>query len=298
MNMKFVFFFIPFILVLFIRCEKEYKAVTNELTDGFCIQINDDRIINRYDIEYYDFSTHIVYLKSADTVLHKLGMGISFMVYADFEEIYHGGILPLYSCAMIAGLTINYFYPDFVIFIENNVMPDSTGIAPPDPREDERIRAALTRYNQFHAGLKCMMDTIIPSPTGLILRISLVNDDSFDYYILSPDKMGMNLFHYFTNGLRISNDVNHESYQHHIETLQPDPYDSWRKEWFYLIKSNEKKSFTLYYSRFDVIPNGQYNAYFRYPGLINQVKNKEDLADEYGRIWLGEIDVKKTISIH
>jgi len=288
---------IPFIIALFIRCEKNYKGVTNDLTDGFCIKINDDHIINHYDIEYYDFSTHIVYLKSPDTILNQSFHGLEFVVYAGFEEIYHGGALPLYSCAMIAGPTLSYFYPDFVISIDNNVMLDSTGIVPLDPREDERIINALNKYNQFHAGLKCMIDTIIPSPTGLILKISLVNDDSFDYYILSPDNMGMNLFHYFTNGLRISDDVNHESYHPHIETLQPDPYDSWNKEWFYLIKSHEKKSFTLYYNRFDIIPPGQYNALFIFPGLSYQVKNKEDLTGENGRIWLGEIVVKKQVTI-
>ncbi len=295
--MKHVYFLIPLILVLFIRCEKEHHFVPDELTDGFCIKINDDHVINHYDIEYYDFSTHIVYLKSADTVLHQMGMGISFKVYADFEEIYHGATLPLYSCAMITGPAFSQFYPDFVISIDYSYFYDSTGYAPPDPREDERIIAALNKHNQLHAGLKCTIDTIISTLSGLMLRISVVNDDSFDYYILSPDNMGIELFHYFTNGLRITDSTTHESYEHHIRTLQPDPYDIWGKEWFYLIKNNEKKTFTLFYNRFDVIPKGQYKAHFRFPGLSYQVKNKEDLTDDNGRIWLGGIDMKQTVTI-
>jgi hypothetical protein len=287
---------IPFIITLIVGCEKEDSAVTNGLTDGFCIQINDDHIINHYDIEYYDFSTHIVYLKSADKLLHQTGMDISFKVFAGFEEIYQGSTLPLYSCFIISGPTINQFYPDFVIALVNNVIPDSTGMTPTDPREDERIIQALIKYNQFHPGLKCTIDTIITSPTGLILEISLINDDSFDYYILSPDNMGIRLFHYFTSGLRISDDVNHESYRHHIETLQPDPYDNWKKEWFYLIRSKGIKTFTLFYSQFDVIPPGQYNARFRFPGLHYLVNDKEDLIGDNGRIWLGEIDVKKQVT--
>ena len=298
MNMRFAFFFIPFILVLFIRCEKEYRAATNELTDGFCIQINDDHFINHNDIEYYDFSTHIVYLKSSDTSINKPEERISFTVYADFELIYQGAALPLYSCAMIAGPTINYFYPDFVISIGNNVMLDPTVIEPPDPREDGRIITALSKYNQLHPGLKVMIDSIMPAQTGLRIKISVTNEDSFDYYILSPDNMGMDLFHYFTNGLFITDDNRHEFYRHHIETLQPDPYDSWNKEWFYLLRSKEKKTFTLLYNQFDIIPKGQYIAYFRFPGLRYQVKNKEDLADEYGRIWLGEVDVNKSVSFN
>jgi len=291
-------FFLPFILVLFTRCEKEYISADNELTDGFCIKINDDHIINHYDIEYYDFSTHIVYLKSSDTIFNQLYHEKVFTVYADFKEIYRGSTQSLVSCSMVFGPTINFFYPDFVISIGNNFIYDSTGQAPPDPREDDRIIAALNRYNQFHPGLKCSIDTIIPSPVGLLLRISVVNHDSFNYYILSPDNTGLGLFHYFTNGLFITDDIRHVSYQHHIETFQPEPYDSWDKEWFCLIKSNEKKSFTLFYNRFDNIPPGQYNAHFRFPGLHYQIKNKEDLTGENGRIWLGEIDARRIVSIN
>ncbi|HJX71919.1 MAG TPA: hypothetical protein VJ346_08205, partial [Bacteroidales bacterium] len=186
----------------------------------------------------------------------------------------------------------------FVISIDNVFVYDSTGQAPPDPRDDERIVAALAKYKQFHCGLKCTIDTVIPTSSGLTLKFTIANDDSFNYYVLSPDKTGIALFHYFTNGLRISDDMNHQSYGHHIGTLQPDPYDSWNKEWFYLIRRNEKKSFTLFYDQFDVIPKGQYNASFRFPGLSYQVKNKKDLNGEDGRIWLGDIDVKKKITIN
>jgi hypothetical protein len=295
--MKHVYFLIPFILVLSIRCEKEHHFVPDGLTGGFCIKVNDDHIINHYDIEYYDFSTHIVYLKSADTVLLQIGMGISFTIYANFEEIYHGATLPLYSCAMTTGPAFSQFFPDFVISIDYSHLYDSTGYAPPDPREDQRIIAALNKYNQLHAGLSCTIDTIITSPGGLMLRISVINNDSYNYYILSPDNMGIGLFHYFTNGLRITDNTTHESYGYHIRTQQPEPFDSWDKEWFYLIRRNEKKSFTLYYAQFDISPKGQYDAYFRFPGLNFQIKHKEDLTDDNGRIWLGGIDVKKSMTI-
>ncbi|HJX71523.1 MAG TPA: hypothetical protein VJ346_06215, partial [Bacteroidales bacterium] len=232
-------------MVLFVRCEKEHAVLSNQLTDGFCIQFNNDRIINHHGIEYYDYSAHIVYLKYADTIWHQAFNGIAFTVYADFEEIYHGDSLPSFSCSIMPGPTINYSYPDFVISIGNVFVYDSTGQTPPDPREDERIVATLAKYDQFHCGLKCTIDTVIPTLSGLTLKFTIVNDDSFNYYILSPDKMGMGLFHYFTNGLRISDDVNHKSYGHHIETLQPDPFDSWNKEWFDLIRPDGKKSFTL-----------------------------------------------------
>ena len=35
----------------------------------------------------------------------------------------------------------------------------------------------------------------------MIMTCELYNPDTLDYYYLDPDKMGIGLFHYFTNGL-------------------------------------------------------------------------------------------------
>lgn len=110
--------------------------------------------------------------------------------------------------------------------------------------------------------------------------------------------MGKRLFHYFTNGLRILDNIDHQSYGHHIEPKHPEPYDSWDLGWMDLVRHNQKKSYILFYDQFDAVPGGQHNAHFRFPGLGYQVENREDLERENGRIWLGDIDAKKAISIH
>lgn len=296
--MRFVFLLVSIISVIFVQCEKENAVFTDQMTDGFCIKINDDHIINRYDIDYYDYSTHLVYLKSSDTILNKPFEPLEFAVYADFQEIYRGSTLPLYSCTMVFGPTINPFYPDFVISIGNNFIYDSTGHPSPDPREHEKIIAALSKYNQFHCGLRCTIDTIVKTSGSLSLKFTIVNDDSFNYYILSPDKMGKRLFHYFTNGLIITDHINHQSYGHHIESQQPDSYDSLDEGWLDLLRHNQNKSYNLFYNQFDDIPVGQYNAHFRFPGLRYQVKRREDLDRDNGRIWMGEIDAGKEITIN
>ncbi len=296
--MRSVFLPVSFIFIIFVQCETESAFFTDQMTDGFCMKVNDDHIINRYDIDYYDYSTHIVYLKSSDTILNQPFEPLEFTVYADFQEIYRGSTLPLYSCAMVFGPTINPFYPDFVISIGNNFIYDSTGHASPDPRDDERIIAALSRYNQFHCGLRCTIDTIVKTPGSLSLAFTIINDDSFNYYIFSPDKMGKRLFHYFTNGLIIIDYINHQSYGHHIESQNPDPYDSWDEGWLDLLRHNKKKSYNLFYDQFDDIPDGQYNAHFHFPGLRYGVDNKEDIIGDNGRIWLGEINTRKEITIN
>ncbi|MEF8812071.1 MAG: hypothetical protein V5A47_14180, partial [Bacteroidales bacterium] len=121
------------------------------------------------------------------------------------------------------------------------------------------------------------------------------NEDSFSYYYLDPGKMGTGLFHYFTNGLYISDEATHESYAHKMKVESPESYKTWKKEWLSLIKSGETKTSTITYNRFEVVPTGMYTARFTFPGL--HWVDKEELKQDQGRIWLGKISFQKEIIV-
>ncbi len=107
--------------------------------------------------------------------------------------------------------------------------------------------------------------------------------------------MGVGLFHYFTNGLYII-DTNHENtYTHKVESIHPNPSDPCSNEWFSLIMSGESKLISITYDNFDIVPSGQYNASFNFPGLGYGQLKKEDLVKENGRIWLGKLCLSKSI---
>jgi len=61
----------PLILLLFVLagCEIEKDPVYEpldpslHLTDGFCLLKNSRVVLNHYDIDYYDYSAHLIYLK-------------------------------------------------------------------------------------------------------------------------------------------------------------------------------------------------------------------------------------------
>ena len=165
-----------------------------------------------------------------------------------------------------------------------------------DPRSDPRIIQALESYNQLHIGLQCKIKSVqFGTGNQVKLELELINNDSFNYYYLDPEKMGLGLFHYFTNGLFIRDYSYQKSFTNHTNHIQPEPWDSWKMEWLSLIKSNETKTISIVYDNFDPVIPGQYKASFQFPGLFKV--SREDLVQANGRIWLGELDLTKDIQV-
>lgn len=290
-----------FFLLFSIGCGKESNSPEleekdlNHITDGFCIQFGNSIIINHEEIDYYDFSTHMIYLKEPHEFLQDKynweAAFMSFSVYANKEKVYTGCLYPAWSSSPVFTETFIDFpfrYPRYVIKINNWYYYQ--GNSKPDPREDEKIVNALKAYDQFHAGLSCSIDEIDIKPIGQqSFKFTIANKDTFNYYILCPDKMGFELFHYFTNGLLLFNETT-SWLQHQCSTISPEPWDSWSIDWLDIIVSGESKSYNIHYSDFDTIPSGQYQVSFYYPGLFNVEIN--DINQSDGRIWLGGITAK------
>lgn len=290
------------VAVLLTACDKsEFEYREEGLTDGFCIVANDKVILNRYDFEYYDYSTHLIYLKNYMSFAKDIESIGGFKVYADGDEIYSGQTHPGYSSYLPLGSvvinTLPSFYADYIIPLTFFQITDTLGNALPDPRVDDRIVDALKKYDQFHAGLSCEIQSVqYLSSINVKVELLLTNNDSFNYYYLDPDKTGIGLFHYFTNGL-IIRDLNYQkSYTHKMNIISPEPWNSWKKVWLSVIEGNKSKIITIIYDNFDDIPNGEYRASFEFPGLSSQV-DKEDINQIHGQIWLGDLNVTKEITI-
>jgi hypothetical protein len=114
-----------------------------------------ERISTRYiytsDIDYYDFSSHRIYLKKENTFLQGVSGG-SFTVYVGKEEIYTGSIYSLLSSFIPSGpviQSISVLSNAKVIGIDIMLIED-----PPyaDPRGDWRIANALQKHGQYCEG--------------------------------------------------------------------------------------------------------------------------------------------------
>lgn len=292
--------FLLFLSVLFVGCQKDEIDIYKELSDGFSIVANDKVILKHNDFEYYDYSTHLIYLKDNKSFVNDIENIGEFKVFADKEEIYSGQTFPGYSSFLPSGPVIGTHppsYNDNIVSIGFILFLDTLGNFLPDPREDERIVDALKKYNQFHAGLSCEIKSVqYLSSNNVKVELLLENNDSFNYYYLDPDKTGVGLFHYFTNGLFIRDFDSYEIYSHKIETVSADPWNTWEKDWLSIINGNESKVITIIYDNFEDVPKGKYKATFEFPGLSFQV-DKRDIIQDSGQIWLGELKMRKEITI-
>lgn len=295
--------FLPFItllLVLIIGCDQDEIGSIRK-GEGLTMKIGDKEVLTAKEIDYYDLSTHFIYLKGTNSFLTDKLVRDSFQIYANGEKIYKGTFHSWYMSSMPiapAIFTPVTFYGDYLIPITYFSSFDENGkkLHPGDPRIDPRIVEALKSWNQLHVGLQCEIRSVqIKSGGKVSLELELINNDSFNYYYLDPEKMGMGLFHYFTNGLSFWSPTLKQSFENHIQHIQPDPWDSWHMNWMSQIRSREKKTIWIHYTNFDPISAGQYKLYFRFPGLSRV--EKAELEQRNGRIWLGELDLSQDFQI-
>lgn len=279
-------------------CERDEIAVPGT---GLSITVGDKVVLTANDVDYYDLSTHFIYLKGTDSFLNDKLVRDSFQIYANGEKICKGVFHSWVMSSMPLGPAIytpSLFHGNYLIPIEYGSYTNQDGkkVPPVDPRNDPRIISALKSWNQLHEGLRCEIRSVQFNMGGKVsLELELINNDSFNYYYLDPEKMGLGLFHYFTNGLSLWNPTLQKSFDNHVQHIQPNPWDSWDINWLSLICSNEKKTIWINYTNFDPITDGQYKLYFQFPGLFHV--EKSELTQRNGRIWLGSLDLSQDFQI-
>jgi hypothetical protein len=262
---------------------------------GFHLRTGNVVVLENSEIDYYDFSAHLIYLKDNHTLLEKLYFGASLKVFADSIFIYPVVQLPVASSWMPEGAIIwgmPFFYPDYLIAIDFMSIGNTV-----DMRGDSRIADVLKQNNQFHEGLNCTIESIdVSAENEVRIDLLLKNEDTFDYYYMDPLKMGTGLFHYYTNGLSFWDGENYRRYSHKIDVDRPETNKAWHMEWLSLIKSGEEIPVSIVYESFDTIPPGNFQASFEFPGLGRQI-SKNEIQQENGRIWLGEMQLTSDITI-
>ncbi len=287
------------VLILFVAafacfsCSDDFSGRNSG--DGISIVFGKDVLLSSEDIDSYSSSAHIIYLKGNNSFLKQELYRDSFHVFASGEKIYSGYINSWFSSNMPSGpviFTPVTFYPEYILPIQLIRTIDLNGKMNADPRGDARIVSALKRSGQFQEGLKCELRSVqFTSKNEVLIQLGLINDDLLDYMYLDPSKMGMSLFHYFTNGLSFFDTKTYQSYSNNVQHIQPVPFDSWKKEWLTVIPKKSEVTIWIKYDKFDIVPAGKYRLNFSFPGLNNVAKT--DLFQGKARVWIGDLDISQ-----
>lgn len=251
------------------------------------------------DIEFYDYSTHCIYLSKMKNEFFTKELSISmndqpFVVKANNKRCYIGSF---HSGAMSLAPTKPYIDEISTMFFPTDVLYINPGWDSIDERNNTNIETSLDNMNKLHYGIVVKIKNIQVvdnSDTASVLyTYELINHDKDNLYVLDPDKMGSDLFHYFTNGIDFRNDDEYFSSEYKF-VKQPEPFDSWQPSWFTEIKTGEKLQRTVLLKGYPPIPVGTYNCDFTFSSPLKIEKN--DRYIENGRIWIGKIE-SETINI-
>ncbi len=292
---------IAILAIVLSSCWDDKIEPSLELTNGFNIQIGGELVLNSKNIEYYDHSAHLIYLKEGVSLNLYDFKNSKYWVKCGDDCIYEGTVCP--NSDTIFSRTFDLCssrYSSNILSIGYNDPSWGKDIDRYDPREDKRIIAALKADGLYHSGLTCTVDTIIRnSSKNLVLKLKLVNTDSFDYFYFDPDKMSAQEFRYFNNGLSLYNwdPFYFACYSDNITVVAPEMSPCcWGEDWVSLIKSGETKILTVTYDNFTEFPAGTYTAVFRFQGEMIKPVSGSTIFDK-GKMWLGDIQIAQKIWI-
>lgn len=130
----------------------------------------------------------------------------------------------------------------------------------------------------------------------IILKILLRNLKIMLILILY-DKMGLNLFHYFSKGLVFRKSPDSPSITVKIPSESPSSSKDWNINWLTKLDSGESKTWTFNYPLDTPIDPGEYIVNFNYPGLSSQI-DRDQMVQDNARIWPGEVIADQYIVIN
>jgi hypothetical protein len=278
------------IILTLISCE----SLFNTPEDEYLFKTDSGLEYKYSDFELYDSSTHILYFKTNHPEF-KTDKSSTFSLLANGEEIYKGVFWPPYSSSLPLGpyvYSFFSFYPDYTFRIEFITIDDQ----PEDTRNDKRIISALKEHNLLHSGLSAEIKNIVINGSQLTFSFIVTNKDKTDLLILDPEKMGPNLFHYFTNEPIFFNISQKKLFFCSIEHQILSPWNSWNLGWLTELKSGDSKQFTFKYAIDSPFTPGDYKVSFEFPGLSNQI-TKDQLYQGNNRIWLGDITMTLKLKV-
>ncbi len=265
------------------------------------VEIQNVPWLTNKDIDMYDFSSHLLYLKKDKSLIFPaLINGLypmtwcnkPFMVVAEKKKRYIG----VFTCALYSNPcpvpeindAYNFlFYPNDLLYISwnwfaNNDLNDS--------RNDKVIKEGLINSNIFHAGIDVKLNKIVfidNSDTSTVeYTYTIKNNDSDNLYVLDPDKIGSDIFHNFNNGPSFLKSDETFTRNADLTELRP-PKDSWNLDWFIRINSGDSITRTVNLRGYQHFPTGTYYCEMYFQSIKQISKDQRVLSD--GRYWIGSV---------
>jgi hypothetical protein len=300
-------FLVLVVIVLLCSCSDEYTEYINS-GEGINIYVVKDGQIERSktdvdiktlelektpwvrnsEIEFYDWSSHMFYLKK-EKEREKFG-GLYFVVKEDNHPLFLGYFAFPYSSSLSYYPSVlawdNYFYTDYIIELGG-----FGGFHKDILNKNTEFRNALKKEEFFREGISVdLLSVVKKNSTTVEYTFEVTNLDSENISVLDPDKIDSKYFHYLTNGVTFTKGNDHYSSDFQSESHS----GGIPQEWFIILKPGERNICSVELSGFSEIPEGLVRCRFSFPG--HHPKNANwDKGN--GRYWLGDYWISKELNI-
>jgi hypothetical protein len=261
------------------------------------LELRDTPWLTDDGIDFYDFSSHCIYLKEDKSKYfegYDLSSGIrplfksnAFVVVANAERCYVGSLHSAVLSTVPWGPSMDelsvWYYPPDVLHIARSWIYSS------DVRNDVRIRDVLNSLGLYHGGISVQLQAVHiveNADTSTVDYVcSVTNNDRDNLFVLDPDKMGAESFHHFTNGIVFRGNNGYVQSQHKRTSS---PSVDWDPALYVKVSPNASIERTVRLQGYPKIPPGSYNCSFDFANPVQIGKENRTLSD--GRIWLGDVE--------
>ena len=268
-------------------------------TDLNSLELEKKPFISDQDVEFYDFSSHCIYLKQDKSNFFPYNPGLDpfprsyfdkpFILVGNGNRCYAGYI------QSVTHVTDFWHVPDIDYFSMKLYPKDILHIDwefdfAEDGRDNESVKEALINTNLYHAGIRVEITNIAiyqSDTSTVVYTIKIANNDKDNLYVFDPDKIGTELFHFYTNGPRLLDTNLRLAYDSDYNIFKvPEPISKWDPEWFTKIESNNSIKRTIILKGYPFIPFGEYLCQFSFNVVLLIEKGSRILPD--GRYWIGK----------
>lgn len=293
MHCKGIVVFSFFAILLVASCKKE------ENISGLRIEIGNGTVISGDDVEFYDSSSCILFLKKAISVRYNL-TGFPeyrheiFKVKINGEMIFSGYFFPYDveapppSPIYIGCFGRDSLNSDFIKFEFAHFPFEAV-----DNRNDSRIIHFFERRKQLRKGISCHFESIGPSPIDnafLTIDFAIKNNDSLPYLIPDLSKMSVDQFQMLTGGFfldRLDSAVYyyHKIYAHYDTTVMS--LDN-----LTMVGGKEERIFRTSVPYTLPITKGSYRCWVEYGNFRYLDYIHINLNQDQGRVWIGNCQAR------
>lgn len=243
------------------------------------------------EIEFYDWSSHTFYLKNKKTKSNYSRR--YFSVTADEDPLitgfFYSSIMSYFpSTGAVIIANDGLFYPEDVLCLQGfGETRNSNSL-----KENSGFRQAMENSGLLKEGISVeLLDVNKANNTTLKYTFKVTNLDTEPIYVMDPQKMGTERFHYFTNGVSLFKGDEH----FHAEDFETTASDFIRQRWYARLVPGKSMTRTVTLGGYNPLPSGNVTARFRFPG--NNRLDAGEWKQSDGRIWVGTFNAEAELSL-